>query len=52
MADIIPPLKSDIIKHREVIGRCDDCDLDATWEIRFYHNGKVEEFNLQRYFFG
>lgn len=52
MADIVPPLKSDIIKHREVIGRCDDCDLDATWEIRFYHNGKVEEFNLQRYFFG
>ena len=28
----VPILKSDLIKYTNVIGRCDDCDFDATWE--------------------
>ena len=45
-------LKSDLIKYTKVIGRCDECDFDATWEIRTLPSGKVYECNLQRYFFG
>ena len=48
----VPILKSDLIKYTNVIGRCDDCDFDATWEIRSLPSGKVYECNLQRYFFG
>ena len=38
-------------KHTEVIGRCEDCDFDATWEIATTSYGTFE-FNLKRYFFG
>ena len=44
--------KSDLVKYTGVIGRCDDCDFDATWEIRERLNGETYEGNLQRYFFG
>ena len=46
------PLKFDFIKHTEVLGRCEDCDFDATWEIWTYSDGQVSEFNLKQYFFG
>ena len=36
----------------EVLGRCGDCDFDATWEIVTDMNGRIEEFNFERYFFG
>ena len=36
----------------EVLGRCEDCDFDATWEIVTDMDGRVEEFNFERYFFG
>ena len=36
----------------EVLGRCEDCDFDATWEIVIDMNGHIEEFNFERYFFG
>lgn len=39
-------------EHTEVLGRCEDCDLDATWEIVIDMNGNTEEFNFQQYFFG
>jgi hypothetical protein len=39
-------------EHTEVLGRCEDCDFDATWEIQTDEYGRVYEFNLQRYFFG
>ena len=48
--DII--ILNDGSENSEVLGRCEDCDFDATWEIRLYHSGKVEEFNLKKYFFG
>ena len=36
----------------KVLGRCEDCDFDATWEIVTDMNGCIEEFNFERYFFG
>lgn len=45
-------LMSDLAKHTEVIGRCEDCDFDATWEIMADTNGKKYEHNLKRYYFG
>lgn len=39
-------------ENSEVLGRCEDCDFDATWEIQTYLDGRVSEFNLKRYFFG
>ena len=39
-------------EHVEVLGRCEDCDFDATWEIFTNINGEIHEFNLKRYFFG
>ena len=39
-------------EYTEVLGRCEDCDFDATWEIRTYSDGQVSEFNLKQYFFG
>jgi hypothetical protein len=36
----------------EVLGRCEDCDFDATWETVTDMNGRIEEFNFERYFFG
>lgn len=39
-------------EHVEVLGRCENCDVDATWEIATSADGYVYEFNLQRYFFG
>jgi hypothetical protein len=47
-----PTLLIDRSKHAEVIGRCKDCDFDATWEIVTNINGQVYEFNLKQYFFG
>lgn len=43
---------SDGIKHRKVIGRCEDCDFDAEWEIIIRPSGDIEERDLKRYFFG
>ena len=39
-------------EHVEVLGRCEDCDFDATWEIVIDMDGHIEEFNFERYFFG
>lgn len=39
-------------EYTEVLGSCEDCDFNATWEIHTDTNGRVYEFNLQRYFFG
>lgn len=39
-------------EHTEVLGRCEDCDFDATWEIRARSDGQVSETNLKQYFFG
>ena len=39
-------------EYTEVLGRCEDCDFDATWEIVTDADGHVYEFNLKRYFFG
>lgn len=39
-------------EHVEVLGRCEDCDFDATWEIVTDMNGNTEEFNFRQYFFG
>ena len=36
----------------EVLGRCEDCDFDATWEIVTDADGHIEEFNFRQYFFG
>ncbi len=36
----------------EVLGRCEDCDFDATWEIFTNLEGEASEFNFKRYFFG
>ena len=36
----------------EVLGRCEDCDFDATWEIVIDMNDHIEEFNFRQYFFG
>ncbi len=39
-------------EHVEVLGRCDRCDFDATWEIDTqYVPYKVTEYNLKQYFF-
>ena len=44
-------IKGDVFE--EVIGRCEDCDFDATWNRYFkaYTVTPIED-NLQRYFFG
>lgn len=39
-------------EHVEVLGRCDDCDFDATWIIDTYNDGTVREYRLRKYFFG
>ena len=44
--------ESDLIKHTQVIGRCEDCDFDATWEIVKDVSGHIKEFNFRRHFFG
>ncbi len=36
----------------EVVGRCWDCDFDASWNIDTDRSGNVREYNLQRFFFG
>ena len=36
----------------EVLGRCDDCDIDATWVIDTLFDGTVLEHSLKQYFFG
>ena len=36
----------------EILGRCEDCDFDATWESVTDMDGNTEEFNLEQYFFG
>lgn len=33
----------------KILGRCDNCDFDATWWIE---SGTLREFNLEQYFFG
>ena len=45
-------LLQDGTEHVEVLGRCEDCDFDATWEIETNMNGTIYEFNLKQYFFG
>ena len=39
-------------EHTEFLGRCEDCDFDATWEIVTDMNGNTEEINFRQYFFG
>ena len=39
-------------EHTEVLGRCESCDFDATWEITTYSDGHTKESNLKPYFFG
>ena len=39
-------------KYVEVLGRCEDCDFDAYWEIVTYADGHTKESNLRPYFFG
>ena len=36
----------------EVLGRCEDCDFDATWIIDTYPTGAIREYGLKKYFFG
>ena len=36
----------------EVLGRCEDCDFDATWETVIDMDGNIEEINCKQYFFG
>ena len=36
----------------EVLGRCEECDFDATWEIVIDMDDNIEEINFKRYFFG
>lgn len=39
----------------EVLGRCEDCDFDATWTIETVYKDDedlVKEYDLKRYFFG
>lgn len=36
----------------QVLGRCEDCDFDAYWEISTYADGSTQESNLRPYFFG
>ena len=43
---------SDESPSAEVLGRCENCVFDATWEIKTYSDGHKEEFNLKQYFFG
>ena len=43
---------ADKSEDREVIGRCEDCDFDATWVIVTDVDGNTKEYNLERYFFG
>ena len=38
--------------HTEVLGRCDDCDFDATWWLESGSYSATREFDLQQYFFG
>ena len=39
-------------KYAEVLGRCEDCDFDASWEIITYADGQTKESNLRRHFWG
>lgn len=39
-------------KYVEVLGRCEDCDFDAYWELVTYADGNIKESNLRPYFFG
>lgn len=39
-------------EHSEALGRCEDCDFDAFWEIVTDVDGNTEEINFRRYFFG
>ncbi len=36
----------------EVIGRCNDCDYDATWWVCKNRAGFVKEWHLRRFYFG
>ena len=36
----------------EVLGRCEECEFVAYWEIVTYVDGRIEELNLRPYFFG
>jgi transcription elongation factor Elf1 len=44
------------IKIMKVLGRCDDCDFDATWKINTTWRTDVisskVEYDLKQYFFG
>lgn len=45
-------LLPDLTERAEVLGRCNDCDFDATWIIDTYPSGEIKEYDLKRYFFG
>lgn len=36
----------------EFLGRCENCDFDATWETLVNPDGETHEFNFKQYFFG
>ena len=37
----------------EVLGRCENCDFDATWVVQTTEDGDVvHEYYLKQYFFG
>ena len=40
------------IKSMKVLGRCEDCDLNATWRRDVDSAGEVAEYDLKRYFLG
>lgn len=39
-------------KRMEILGRCDDCDFDATWIRETNSEGETTEYNFERYIFG
>ena len=44
--------KDNLGEHVEVLGRCDRCGFDATWEIETrYNHYRVIEYNMKRYYF-
>ena len=36
----------------EVVGRCEDCDFDATWWMEVASQGILREYALKTYYFG
>lgn len=43
---------SDGTRNTKVLGRCADCDFDATWDRTICPSGEIKEGKVQKYFFG